>query len=153
MEQVRDQMGTDVVPEGLLLSGQATGAPRGPPHRGLGAARGGGLDERLEVRKQLWVLPGSGCAPPAGSSEAPGLEPLPGPDLPEPWGDRRAGEAGGPRDETNPSIAEGERLRRRPVSTGPLGEFRGEGGILGPDGRELHARARNGSRIYNSLIQ
>jgi hypothetical protein len=151
--QVRDQMGTDVVPESLQLSGQATGAPRGPPHRGLGATRSGGLDERLEVRHQFRVFPGGGRPPPAGSSDAPKLQPLPGPDLPEPSGGRRTGETGGLRDEADPSMAEGERLRRRPVPAGPLGEFRGEGGILGPDGRELHARARNGSRTYSSLIQ
>ena len=153
MEQVRDQMGTDVLPERLQLTRQEASAPRGPPHDRLGSAAGGGLDERLEVRKQLWVLPGSGCAPPAGSSEAPGLQPLPGPDLLEPSGDRRAGETGGPGDETNPPMAEGEGIRRRPVPTRSLGKFRGERRILGQDDCELQGRDRNGSRIYGSLIQ
>jgi hypothetical protein len=124
VEPVRDHMGTDAVPKGLQLSGQATGAPQGPPHRGLGTARGGGFDEGPEIRDQPMVLPGGGRSPPAGLSNAPGLQSLSGPDLLETSGNRTAREAGGPGDEPDLSVAEGERLRRRPGSSRPLGEFR-----------------------------
>ena len=74
-------------------------------------------------------------------------------DLLEPSGDRESGETDGPRDETNPTMTEGECLRRRPLPTGPLGEFRGVEGKLGPDGHEFHGRDRNGFRTYTPLIQ
>ena len=72
MEQLRDQMGTDVVPEGLQLTGRAAGAPPGPPHGRLGSAGGGGLDERLEAHKQLWVFRTVGVRPPPDRRMRPG---------------------------------------------------------------------------------